>query len=118
MSVPIEGTTVSDSTVLDSGWDTDRGILIFDNVTNLVGAKANLLLLARTKRHPTLKEATPDILMVTFGQPMEATGDGPMRIPVTIEIPPGTKPVAHMGGAGGNLGEILIDTGDPETPTV
>jgi hypothetical protein len=122
VSVPIEGTTSSDLLVAGRGWDDNRGILIFDNVMSSVGAKANLILLARspdrTKLHPSLKEATPDILKVTFGPPVEATGDGPVRVPFTVEIPPGTKPVAHLGGAGGNLGEILIDTGDPETPTV
>jgi Protein of unknown function (DUF1573) len=122
VSVPIEGTTESNLQVAGKGWDRNRGILIFDNVVSSVGAKANLILLARspdrTKLHPSIKEVTPDILKVTFGQPIEATGEGSVRVPFTVEIPPGTKPVAHLGGAGGNLGEILIDTGDPETPTV
>jgi hypothetical protein len=122
VSLPIEGTTVSDLQVIGPGWDDNRGILIFENVDGRVGAKANLNLLARgpnrKKLHPSLKEATPDFLKVSFGEPRQSSDEAPVLVPFTVEIPPGTKAAAHMGGGGGKLGEILIDTGDPEAATV
>ncbi len=122
VSLPIEGTTASELLVMGPGWKTDRGVLIFDNVDGRVGAKADLTLLARgpdrEKLHLTLKEASPDILKVTFGEPKIPAGDGPVLVPFTVEIPPGTKAAAHMGGDGGKLGEILIDTGNPDAPLV
>jgi hypothetical protein len=122
MELPIEGMTVSDVVVAGRNWDDDRSLLSLGTVNSRDGAKAELFILAhgphQKQLHPTVKQITPDVLKVTFGQLVGGTGDSPVRVPLTVEIPPGTPAMLHLGGEEGKLGEILIDTNDPEAATI
>ena len=126
VSLPIEGSIVSDLHVVGRGWDDDHSLLTFETVNGEEGAKAHLFILAggpyRKQIHPKVVSVTPDVtpplLKVTLGEPTESEGSDQTRIPLTIEIPPGSRPAIHLGGAEGKLGEITIETGHPEAPTM
>jgi hypothetical protein len=122
VEVPIEGNTVSDVMVAGPAWDDERSLLTLGTVSSREGSKAELFILAhgphRKQLNPKVKEVTPDVLKVAFGQPQIGSGDGPVRIPVTVEIPPGLPSMLHLGGEEGKVGEILIDSGDPDAKTI
>jgi hypothetical protein len=121
VEVPVEGNIVSDMVLVGRGWDPERGVLTLDTVSGRDGAKADLFLLVagpdRGKVHPTVKAVKPDVLKVTVGKATELA-NSQVRIPLTLEIPPGSRPALHLGGAEGTLGEILFDTGHPEAKTL
>jgi hypothetical protein len=122
VELPIEGNTVSDVEVAGASWDDDHSLLTLGTVNRHDGAKAELFILVhgphRKQLHPTVKEVTPDVLKVTFGQPVTGENDSSVQLPFTVEIPPGTPPMLHLGGQEGKVGEILIDTGDLDAQTL
>ncbi len=122
VELPIEGNTVSDVVVAGSNWDDERSLLTLGTVSRSEGAKAELFILAhgshRNQLHPTVKEVTPDVLKVHFDQPSVGPNESSIRLPFTVEIPPGTPPMLHLGGQEGKIGEILIDSGDPDAKTI
>jgi hypothetical protein len=126
VSLPIEGSVVSDLHVVGRGWDDDHSLLTFETVNSEEGATAHLFILAggpyRKQIHPKIISVTPDVtpplLKATLGDPMDSEGSDQTRIPLTIEIPPGSRSAIHLGGAEGKLGEIIIETGHPEAPTM
>jgi hypothetical protein len=122
VEVPIEGNTISDVVVAGRGWDDDHSLLMLGTVSSREGSKTQLFILAhgshRNDLNTKIKSVTPDLLKVTLGEPQGGAGDTSVRVPVTIEIPPGTRPVLHLGGEEGKLGEILINTDLPEARTI
>jgi hypothetical protein len=122
IELPIVGTTVSDLVIAGRGWDDDHSLLTLGTFSSHDGAKAELYILAhgrhRKDLHPTIKEVTPDVLKVKLGKPVATVDDGPVRVPVTVEIPPGSPAMLHLGGEEGKLGNILIDTGDKEAEQI
>ena len=122
IELPIEGNTISDVVVAGPNWDDDRSLLTLGTISSRAGATAQLFILAHgphsKQLRPVVKEATPDVLKVTFGDVTTAADNGPVRVPVIIQIPPGLPPMLHLGGQEGKVGEILIDTNDPEAAIV
>jgi Protein of unknown function (DUF1573) len=126
VELPIDGTTVSDIVIAGSNWNDEHSLLTFGTVSQREGAKAELFILAhgphRNKLHPTVKEVTPDglkdVLKVHFDEPTDGPNESTIRLPFTVEIPPGTPPMLHLGGQEGKIGEILIDSGDPDVKAI
>ncbi|MFZ1007966.1 MAG: hypothetical protein WAN65_14090, partial [Candidatus Sulfotelmatobacter sp.] len=122
VELPIEGNTVSDVEIAGASWDDDHSLLTLGTVNRHDGAKAELFILAhgphRNELHLAVKQVTPDVLKVTFGQPVAGENDSSVQLPFTVEIPPGTPPMLHLGGQEGKVGEILIDTGDLDAQTL
>jgi Protein of unknown function (DUF1573) len=122
VEVPVGGTVTSDLQILGRNWDAEKGMLYLGTVKSDEGAKADLLLHARgASRHelkPKVREASPKWLKITIGEPTDLGGGELVRVPITVEIPPGSPAENHMGNQQGKLGEILIDTGHPEAPSL
>ncbi|HZZ27306.1 MAG TPA: DUF1573 domain-containing protein [Pirellulales bacterium] len=122
LEVPIEGNTIADVVIAGRNWDDDHSLLTLGTVSGPEGATAELFIVAhgthRNDLHPKIKSVKPEMLKVSLGDPQGGTGDSPVRIPIKIEIPPGTRPMLHLGGEEGKLGEILISTDLPEAQTI
>jgi hypothetical protein len=122
VELPIEGNLISDVVVAGRGWDDDHSLLTLGTVSGHDGTTAELFIVAhgnqRNNLHPVIKSVTPDDLKVTLGEPQGGEGGSPVRIPVTVKIPPGTRPALHLGGEEGKMGEILIGTDLPEAKTI
>ncbi|HKD36217.1 MAG TPA: DUF1573 domain-containing protein [Pirellulales bacterium] len=117
--LPVEGKVNGPIEIVGrmANWDAERGVLDLGQIHSAEGAKAELTLIiregAREKVNMALAPPSVTPLVVTVGKPekLEST----TRIPVTIEVPRGTKPVNHLGqSADTALARIVLDTGLPE----
>jgi hypothetical protein len=112
--VVVEGSVASPIDVVGPKWDSEREILMLGPVHAQEGAKAQLYLMIRgeAQQHADVKlhEVQPDTLKVTLGT-LEHLTPTTSRVPVSIEIPKGSRIVNHMGSQSGGLARIYIDTG-------
>ncbi len=123
VEVPIEGSVTSDLQVIGrDNWNANQGVLNFGPVNRREGAKAELFLHARgPHRHelkPKVRQVDPDWLKVTIGQAQDLAGGELVRVPITVEIPSGAPAGLHLGFQQGELGDVLIETGDPDAKLV
>jgi hypothetical protein len=124
VDVPIQAVVSSDVQVVGDGqgWDSEKSILNLEMVNRHEGKQVQLTLQARGAHakdlHPVLKSASPDVLKVSFGQRKELAAGHFVQVPMTIEIPAGSRPAVHLGGKQGEMGEIIIETGHPEAKTM
>jgi hypothetical protein len=58
----------------------------------------------------------PGFLQVTLGETTPIGSGAATQTPLTIQIPEGSPPGNHMGSDQGKLGEIILETGHPQTP--
>ncbi len=78
------------------------------------GARAQLFLMVRGALQERVKLAVgrvePEALKVAIGKPVKLS-PGVSRTAITIELPPGSRPAAHLGNDQGTLGLVYIKTG-------
>jgi hypothetical protein len=122
-TITVEGNVISDIVVVGGRyWDKDNDMLRFDTLNAREGASTKLFILAsgpyRDQVKPKLKSVSPEFLKVTVGEPAAIEGSQQVRIALTVEIPPDAPGGNHMGGKGGKLGEIVLETGHPEATTM
>jgi len=121
LTIPIEGKVSSDIDVVGPGWDSERDVLFWGEVDSHQGDSRRLLLIARGPDRKqvkfTVSRVSPEFLKVNLGE-MRDMGSSASQVPLTIEIPKGTRPGFHAGGDQGELGEILLQTGHPRSPKV
>lgn len=114
LELAIQGNIESSIEIWGPNWDSEHGLLTLGQVHSREGAKSVLYLTVRgdALKHADfrLAEASPNTLKVTVGK-MEKLGAEIGRIPLTIEIPPGTPPEDHLGTQIAPLARVLLDTG-------
>jgi hypothetical protein len=109
--VSIDGSVVSDLTVLGPGWSAESGILTIGTVKRAEGAKRRLTILVRGSRRgevevePTV--ADPPWIRVTAGKSTRLN-ESANQIPLEVEIPPGQGPAVYLGTGQGKFGEIVL----------
>jgi hypothetical protein len=124
IDVPIRGNIVSDVQVIGDGrgWDSEKGVLSLGMISRSEGAKVELLLQARgslaKELQPAVQSAKPELLKVTFGKKRELAAGNLVQVPMTIEVPAGSRPAVHLGNSQGDMGEIVIDTGHSKAKTL
>ncbi|HEV3342497.1 MAG TPA: DUF1573 domain-containing protein [Pirellulales bacterium] len=120
LSIPIHGEVIGAVTISHKDWDRDLKFLRIGPVRQSAGAKpapVNLIIrgtdLTGLKLEPP-ETSDPVSLKVTYGEVVELKPGTVVRVPVQIEIPPGTPLVNHMGGTNdGKMAAILIPTNKP-----
>jgi hypothetical protein len=117
IEIPISGNITSDVMLFGRGWDSEKELLNLGVVSTKEGAKVNLMLQfhgeQRRESRPTVQSVTPnDILKVSLGDAKESADGRTVRVPITVEIPPGARQGTNLGGLEGKLGEIGIDLND------
>jgi hypothetical protein len=121
LQLPIAGTVISDIIISGPGWDREHGVLVLGVVRSGEGIRRNLTVLVHGEhRHDvqvTVGKCQPDFLRVSLGEPADVNGGAVVRIPLTVEVPPGA-PDANYLGSPGRLGEILLETTHPEAKQV
>lgn len=118
--LPIAGSVETGISVFGQGWNDPRDTLSFGTVRRSEGASRKLqITLKGDRRHDThLKVArvAPDFLQVELGEP--DVGDNTTRVPLTVTLPKDGPVATLVGTDGAPLGEIDLDTGHPDFPTL
>jgi hypothetical protein len=121
VEVPIYGSVKGDISIAGAGWVEATGTLRITPTKSAEGSLTRLNLSVRGDHAQAteLKVAsvTPDELKASLGEP-KVIRDNFVQIPLTVEIPPGSRPIVMMGEDQGGEGEIILSTTHPETPEV
>jgi hypothetical protein len=119
VNVLIEGSVVGDISILGPApsWNDELKRLNLGRINREEGAKSKgLYLLVKGDHRDQLKfevrKVEPDFLKINFEKP-EAVTDKVVKVPFTIEVPPGSPAGDHTGGIHGRAGSIEVDTGHP-----
>lgn len=118
VEVPVRGNVSSDVSVLASPsiYDARGRVLTLGTVPAEDGKSVRLHLLAkgpyRQQVKPTVEQVEPAELKAAFGETKVVNDGAVVMIPLTVEVPQGTRPMNHLGR---DAGKIVIDTGFPAT---
>jgi hypothetical protein len=114
LEVVARGQITSDVAVKGEGWDQQGRWLNFGTVSPREGARRTLILQLNGPGHDPSKfrvsRVDPVEMQVSLGQPQTAAGAKAVQLPLSIEIPPGTRPMNRLGSQQGPLGEIVLET--------
>jgi hypothetical protein len=109
--VPIEGTIVSDLTIVGPGWKENPGVLTLGTVQADQGLRRDLTVLVRGKLREQLQieplRVEPSILRVSLSE-RKQLNENVDQIPLTVEITPGASPAIHIGTKQWPFGEIVL----------
>ncbi|HVA49170.1 MAG TPA: DUF1573 domain-containing protein [Pirellulales bacterium] len=115
LSIPLSGNVSGAVTIAGKDWDRDYNYLAIGHVKQSEGAKRDLYILAHGAEMKGLEFEPaeiddPSALKVTYGKPKEMKEGTLVRMPVTIEVPPQSPLVNHMGGKEARLAQVVIPT--------
>jgi hypothetical protein len=117
LQLTVEGTVAGPIEIAGREWDAEHGMLMLGQVHSLEGSKSVLYLMIRgdalKQADIRLNNVVPKTLKVSVGK-MEKMGPEVGRVPLMIEIPPGSRPEDHLGTQLGPLARIFLDTGLPD----
>lgn len=116
-TIEIKGSVVGAVTIAGKDWERDYNFLAIGQVKQSAGTKRVISILARGAEMKGLEFEPaeiddPSALKVTYGTPVALKGGTAIRIPVTIEVPPQSPLVNHMGGKD-KLAQVVIPTNKP-----
>jgi hypothetical protein len=120
----VTGKIVSEITLVGRGWRETDGVLDLGPVDSKEGLERTLVLVARGIQENKLEfhvaEAFPDVLRVEIGKPTSVQRDTVTYIqtPLTVKIPPGSRPANHLGSEESKYGRIILQTNNPRVPQV
>jgi hypothetical protein len=122
LEVPIIGSVKGDVSIFaPAGWNEATGILRMPTITSATGGKSQVFVTIRGEHAATttlsLDRVEPEVLKATLGEAQKLR-DRLVRVPLTIEVPPGTRPMARMGEDQGGEGEIVLATTHPGTSSI
>jgi hypothetical protein len=121
IEVPIYGSVKGDISIAGAGWVEATGTLRIPPTKSAEGSSTRLNLSIRGEhaKSTELKVAsvTTEELKVSLGEP-NVIRDNFVQIPLTVDIPPGSRPIVMMGEDQGGEGEIILSTSHPQTPEV
>jgi len=117
--LPIRGSVASDLSVVGKGWSSGDGILALGTIHGRQGFKRPLFIYLRG-RHPEQIdlgpiETDPDCLHVTLGKKKSLLDGRVVSVPLTLEIPAGTRSINRLGTAQAPFEEIVVHTNDPKS---
>jgi hypothetical protein len=100
-----------------SGWNPEESMLTIGSVKSSDGGQGKVFLSVRGPGAADVKfdvkSKEPEVLKVTLGEPKKLK-DTLVQVPVTIEIPPGTRPMVHLDTAQGEAARIVFSTSHPK----
>lgn len=115
VQIDLVGTVVGDLRITSPDFNDNTQELRLGNLRASQGAKKRLFVLIggphREETTVTIGEVEPAYLKAELGEPVEV---GRLtRIPLTVEVPAGSPAESHLGGVGGKLGRIVLETTHP-----
>ncbi|MCI0332128.1 MAG: DUF1573 domain-containing protein [Planctomycetes bacterium] len=117
LHIPVIGSVVGDISVHGTGWLENEGVLVIGKVESSKGRKARVNLAVRGENAEDVTfevgSVDPPELKVTIGEPMRLKATL-VRVPVEIEVPPGTRSMARLATAQGEEAKIVLKTTHPK----
>lgn len=108
-----------DFSIRGRGYVNEEDLLKLGFLDSRKGARVKLLLVVRGEHAEgaTLELAStdPDVLQVTIGEPRRAK-TGVTHFPVELVVPPGLPPMARLGNAQSEDGQVRFRSNHPDTP--
>lgn len=120
--LPIHGTVKGDISIFaNSGWSENQGLLRMPPIDGAKGGASELKVAIRGDHaHQTelsVKSVSPPELKASLGERITIR-ENFIHVPLTVEIPVGTRPMIRNGDDQGGEGEIILSTTHPVTPEV
>jgi hypothetical protein len=118
VDIPLEGTVVSDISIVGRGWNADTGVLTLGTISGQEGAEQTLTIITRGPYRKEVRfkpgQIVPDLLRIQFGQTTPLAGGAVYCTSMTIRIPKGSRPASYLGARQSKYGEITIETSHPQ----
>lgn len=122
IEIPVEGTVDSDISIAGQGWSPDHNVLKIGRFKSSQGFARDMFLLVRGEHRRDVKvqagPVSPDWLKVSLGEPVELNKGAVIKIPLRIEIPPGSPVSNHSGNDLGKYGEVVLETTHPDVKQI
>jgi hypothetical protein len=121
LEVPVMGSVKGDISFGGHGWSEPTGTLHLPPAESAKGVSVQLFAYLRGPHAMTTKlsvdHVDPPEMKVTLGEPKKIN-DKIVQVPMTVEFPPGTRPMVRAGEDQGGEGEIVLATTHPDTKEV
>ena len=120
LEIPVYGSVKGDVSIFGRGWNEAAGLLRMAPVASAEGGKTRLSVTVRGQQAAVIMLAVakvePAELKAALGE--RRTVGAIIQQELTIEIPPGTRPMVRAGENDGGEGQIVLSTTNPLTPEV
>jgi hypothetical protein len=121
LKIPIIGRVIGNISIHGRLWNEDQGVLRFGRVTSADGASAQLNVVIRgdnaDKVELTVDMVDPPELVAKLGKPNRVK-DTLVHVPLVIEIPPGTPPMARLDIYQHDEALVVLTTNQPDAPEI
>lgn len=121
LEIPVGGNVKGDVSIYGQGWQAAVGLLKLGAISGAEGGESQLHVMIRGEHADatelTVARVDPPELQATLGEPVRR-GDALVQVPLTVTIPPGTRPLVRAGEDQGGEGEIVLATTHPQTGEV
>lgn len=121
LEIPVIGQVVGEISVRGIAWDEMQGALRLGSVKSATGKRDTVNLVVRGPEAANVKfsveSCDPPELKVTIGEPKQLRPEL-VHVPVTIEVPAGTRPMVRLDTAQGEAGRVVLKTTHPSIPEV
>ena len=120
IEIPIRGLVGSDISIVPGGYRFHKTLqrLFLEPIDGEEGKEVQIFLLVKGPYAESIElEATkvdPELMEVKFGEPRKLRTS--RMYPLTLTIPPGTRPINRKGTDQGDLAEFTIKTSHPDVP--
>ncbi len=124
LDLRVTGRVSSDISIVGSSiYRPQLNVLMLGQVEATEGAETTLRVLVKgPHRHDTtleIGEVDPaDVLQATLGEATSINQGAVYMTPLTISVPPGSRPVTRMGTDQGRYGRIVVETNHPDAKSV
>lgn len=122
IEIPVEGIVDADISIAGQGWNPDLNVLKIGPIKSSQGFVRDLFLLVRGEHRRDLTveagRVSPDWLKLSIGEPVELNKGAVIKIPLRIEIPPGSPVSNHSGTVLGKYGEVVLETTHPDVKQI
>jgi hypothetical protein len=117
LKIPVIGRVVGNISVHGRLWNEEQGVLRIGHVKSADGVRVplNIVIRGEGAENVTLSVAScdPPEMVATLGEPKRLK-ETLVHIPLVIEIPPGTPPMARLDTEQSDEGRVVIKTTDAD----
>ena len=119
LKIPILGRVVGNISVHGRLWNEDQGVLRIGHVRSSQGASADLNLVVRGEGagdvELSVASIDPPEMVATIGEPKRLK-DTLVHVPLVIEIPKGTPPMARLDTQQNDEARVVLKSSTPDAP--